>query len=102
MEVLDAIKTRRSIRHYKSDPIPEELLQKVLEAARWAPSWANSQCSRYIVVRDQEMRKKLAGSVRIGNSATAALIEAPIAIVVCAELGKAGYTGAEKVTGRSD
>ena len=102
MEVLDAIKTRRSIRHFKSDPVPEEVLQKVLDAARWAPSWANSQCSRFIVVRDLEMRKKLAASVRIGNSATAALTEAPVAIVVCAELGKAGYTGAEKVTGRSD
>jgi nitroreductase len=102
VDVLDAIKTRRSIRHYKPDPIPEELLQKVLEAARWAPSWANSQCSRYIVVRDQEKRKQLAGSVRIGNSAMAALTEAPVIIVVCAELGKAGYTDGEKVTGRSD
>lgn len=102
MEVLDAIKTRRSIRHYKAEPIPEELLQKVLEAARWAPSWANSQCSRYIVVRDLEKRKQLAGSVRVGNSAVAALIEAPVVIVVCAELGKAGFTGGEKITGRSD
>ena len=102
MEVLDAIKTRRSIRHYKTDPVPEELIQKVLEAARWAPSWANSQCSRYVVVRDEGKRKKLAASLRTGNSAIAALTEAPVVIVVCAELGKAGFTGGEKVTGRSD
>ena len=102
MEVFDAIKTRRSIRHYKTDPVSEELLQKVLEAARWAPSWANSQCSRYVVVRDKDQRQKLADSLRVGNSAIAALIEAPVAIVVCTELGKAGFTGGEKITGRSD
>jgi len=38
MEVIEAIKTRRSIRHYKPDAIPEEKLNAVLEAARWAPS----------------------------------------------------------------
>ncbi len=102
MEVIDAIKTRRSIRHYKRDPVPEELVQKVLEAARWAPSWANSQCSSYVVVRDKAKRKQLADSLRQGNSSTAALTEAPVVIVVCAELGKAGFTGGEKVTGRSD
>jgi nitroreductase len=102
MEVLKAIKIRRSIRHFKSDPVPEDLLQKVLEAARWAPSWANSQCCRYVIVRDAEMRQKLANSLRKGNSATEALLEAPIAIVVCAELGKAGFTSGGGVTGRDD
>ena len=38
MDIFDAIKNRRSIRHYKSDPIDEATVQKVLEAAHWAPS----------------------------------------------------------------
>ena len=102
MEVFDAIKTRRSIRHYKADLVPEELVQKVLEAARWAPSWSNRQRSRYLVIRDKRKRKKLADSLRPGNSAAVALLEAPVAIVVCAEPGKAGYIAGDKVTGGSD
>ena len=102
MEVFDAIKTRRSIRRYKTDPVPEELVQKVLEAARWAPSWSNKQRSRYIVIRDKAKRKKLADSLRPGNSAATALNEAPVAIVVCVELGKDDITAGDKVTGRND
>ena len=48
MDLLELIKARRTVRKYKKDPIPGENLQKVLEAARWAPSWANSQCSESI------------------------------------------------------
>ena len=44
MEVLEAIKTRRSIRRYKTTPVDDETVELVLEAARWAPSWANTQC----------------------------------------------------------
>ncbi len=43
MELYDAIRTRRSIRKYKPDPIPRELLQKILEEALWAPSGMNRQ-----------------------------------------------------------
>ena len=44
MEILEAIRTRRSIRKYKSDPVDEKTLATVLEAARQAPSWSNTQC----------------------------------------------------------
>jgi len=44
VEVFEAIKTRRSIRSYTSEAIPQEEISVVLEAARWAPSWANTQC----------------------------------------------------------
>jgi nitroreductase len=46
--------SRRSIRKYKSTPIPEEDLNAVLEAGRWAPSWANSQCWEVIVVTEKK------------------------------------------------
>ena len=42
MDVMEAIKTRRSIRKYSPDPVDDITLEKVLEAARWAPSWANT------------------------------------------------------------
>jgi nitroreductase len=60
MDVISAIRTRRSIRRYKSTAVDAKTLELVLEAARWAPSWANSQCWRFIVVRDKHIRAELA------------------------------------------
>ena len=57
MELYETIAARRSIRKYKEDPVPRETLDRVLEAARLAPSWCNRQCHRYIVVSDPETRK---------------------------------------------
>jgi nitroreductase len=99
MDVFEAIKTRRSIRKYKPDPVSDEDLQKVLEAAHWAPSWSNTQCWRFIVVRNPEIKQKVAGTltkVQFGddllkNAATEAIRQAPILIVACAQKGIAGY-----------
>ena len=102
MDVIEVIKTRRSIRHYLSDEVSEDKLETVLEAARWAPSWTNTQCARFVVVRDKQVKTKLAASLRPGNPATEAMTQAPIIIVVCAELGKAGFHGGGNVTGRDD
>jgi len=60
MEVFEAIKKRRSVREFKADPVPEEKLKRILEAARLAPSAHNEQEWKFIVVRDFEKRKKLA------------------------------------------
>ena len=96
MEVLEAIKTRRSIRRYKSTPVDDKTLELVLEAGRWAPSWANTQCWRFIVVRDSELKNKLA-DILIGvsdkpNRAAEAMRNAPVAIVACGETRKSGYS----------
>ena len=95
MEVLEAIKTRRSIRKYKPIPVDDKTMELVLEAARWAPSWANTQCWRFIVVRDSDERNRLADTVITvsdrPNRAADAIRSAPVAIVACAELGKSGY-----------
>lgn len=105
MDVMQAIKERRSIRKYRSEPVPEETLNTVLEAARWAPSWANSQCWRLIIVRDPETRVKLAEALRTRkpgtkNSATAAVKEAPIVIAACAERGLSGCSTSEDTRGQ--
>lgn len=60
MEVREAIKKRYSVRTYKLDPVPEEKLNKVLEAARLAPSAHNAQECKFIVVKDEQKRKQLA------------------------------------------
>ena len=59
MDLMEAIKTRRSIRRYKPTPVPEGLLKEVLNAARLAPSADNAQPWRIIVVRDELMKAKL-------------------------------------------
>jgi nitroreductase len=99
MEVLEAIKNRRSIRKYKTTPVDERTIKIVLEAARWAPSWHNSQCRRFVVVRDADIKSRLAetlfGVTDRPNRAADAIRNAPVAIVACAEVGKSGYSAQE-------
>jgi len=106
MEVLEAIKTRRSIRKYKAAPVDDKTIQLVLEAARWAPSWKNTQCWRFIVVRDSDIKAELAqalGKVSDApNPSTDAVRNAPVVIVACAELGKSGYDKGELATDKGD
>ena len=93
MEVQEAIKSRRSIRKYKTDPVDDKTLELVLEAARWAPSWNSNQCWRFVVVRDGEIKRELSGTLPESNPARKAVQNAPVVIVACAELGKSGYIG---------
>ncbi len=97
MDVIQAIKTRRSIRRYKSEAVPSALLAQVLEAARLAPSWANNQCWRFVIVSDAGLRARLAELFPYNRSA-AALRQAPVVIVSCAELEKSGYLRGIKVS----
>ncbi|MDD4876123.1 MAG: nitroreductase family protein [Dehalococcoidales bacterium] len=91
MDVLEAIRTRRSIRQYKNTLVDDETIKLVLEAARLAPSWANTQCWRFVVVRDSSIKNQLADMLSKNNPATNAVRNAPVVIITCAELGKAGY-----------
>lgn len=77
MEVFEAIKNRYSCRSYKKKAVPEEKLKKVLEAARLAPSAHNAQEWKFVVVKGQEKRKKIAEAA-LGQSFIAA---APVVIV---------------------
>ncbi|HUW71640.1 MAG TPA: nitroreductase family protein [Candidatus Humimicrobiaceae bacterium] len=79
MNVAEAIKNRYSCRSYKTEPVPEEKLKKILEAARLAPSAHNKQEWKFIVVRDVKKRAEVAEAV--GQSFIA---EAPIIIVAVA------------------
>ena len=55
MEVFEAIKNRRSVRKYKAEPIPDELIEKILEAGRWAPTGGNLQPWKFIIVKDPKI-----------------------------------------------
>lgn len=99
MEIIDAIKNRRSIRHFKPDKVDEKTVQAVLESAHWAPSWSNNQCWRFIIVRDAALKEKIADTLTkikiedemVENAAALSVKQAPLLIVVCAEKGQAGY-----------
>lgn len=90
MELMDVIKLRRSIRKYKPDPVSDEDIEYVLNAARLAPSWKNLQCWRYVVVKNEEIRRKIAESRPQSKDW---IIEAPVIIVACADPSKSGYHG---------
>ena len=91
METQEAIKSRRSIRRYQATEVDDKTINLVLEAARQAPSWDNTQCWQFIVVRDAGNRNELADMLPRTNSAAKGIREDPVVIVACAELGKAGY-----------
>jgi len=87
MDLLEAIKGRRSIREFKPDPVKDEDLKRILEAGRWAPSAGNCQPSEFVVVKDPTVKRRLA---------TAALeetfiAEAPVVIVVCANVPRTSW-----------
>jgi len=78
MDVLEAIRDRRSIRRYHRKDVPDEKLMQVLEAGRWAPSAHNSQPRKFIVVKNEKVRRELAQIATYGSF----LAEAPVAIAV--------------------
>ncbi len=100
MDTLEAIKTRRSIRKYTSRPVEPEKLQAVLDAARMAPSWANLQCWRFVVVTDPDVKARISELSFVeaffgpkgykANPAQKALAEAPVVVVACADPGQSG------------
>jgi len=81
MDVLEAIKGRRSIRAFKSKAVSTEIVEKLIDAARWAPSAGNIQPWEFIIVRNPEIKRNLAKAA-LNQSF---IEEAPVVIVVCAD-----------------
>lgn len=102
MELMDAIKGRRSIRRYKPDPVPEEALKTILEAVRWSPSWANTQCWELVVVKDPKMKSELANTLTQTNPARSSMTDAPVVIVLCGKKGVSGFKKGEATTIKGD
>ncbi len=107
MDTLEAIKNRRSIRRYKTDPVDDKTLDTVLEAARMAPSWSNTQCWKFIVVRDSSLKAQLADTIQVNplmgkNPAAKAFTTAPVVIVACAEKGISGLFSGKKATDKGE
>ncbi len=81
LDLFEAIRQRFSVREYLSDPVPEDKLMRVMEAARLAPSASNAQEWRFVVVTDAAKRKALSAAAQ-GQGFVA---QAPAVIVACAQ-----------------
>jgi nitroreductase len=105
MDTLEALSTRRSVRKFSDRPVEQEKLQAVLEAVRMAPSWANMQCWRLVVVQDQAVKATISELSYVEsffaprgykfNPAMKALAEAPVVIVACAYPEQSGELGGQ-------
>ena len=98
MDFYDVVQKRLSVRSYKPDPVPEDVLTRVLEAGRLAPSAKNYQPWRFIVVKDPAIRRALVPACRGQGSVG----QAPVVICACALTeqawkGMGGYWTAEAV-----
>jgi len=78
----DAIERRRSIRKFKSDPVPDEHVMALIEAARLAPSGSNAQPWRFKIVRDGQTKAKLMDAAYD----QAFISAAPVVLVCCADI----------------
>jgi len=89
MDVLEAIKGRRSIRAFKNQDVPAEIVEELIDAARWAPSAGNIQPWEFIIVQKPKIKRKLVEAA-LGQTF---IEEAPVVIVVCAneERSSQGY-----------
>lgn len=89
LDILEAIHTRRSIRKYAPDPVPEEQITTMLSAAMTAPSAGNAQPWQFLVIDERETLDKLAGI----HPYVGMFKQAPLGILVCGDLSKEKYAG---------
>ncbi|HTF99104.1 MAG TPA: nitroreductase family protein [Nitrospirota bacterium] len=100
MDIIDAINTRRSIRRFSDQRVEDGKLQALIEAVRMAPSWANYQCWRLVVVTDNDVKEQISAYSYVesffaakgykSNPSMKALAQAPVVIVLCADPEKSG------------
>jgi nitroreductase len=89
MELSKVMHTRRSVREYINKPVEQEKLREVISAAQLAPSWKNSQVSRYYVVTGEEKLAEVKNALSLYNQKNMA--DAPALIVTAIVLNRSGY-----------
>jgi len=102
MELNDAILTRRTIRKFTEKEVTDEQVKDLLEAARWAPSWANTQVWEFIVVRDPSMKEKIVETYSENNPARKCSLAASVLVVACAKEGVSGCKEGNEATALSN
>ncbi|MDZ7761202.1 MAG: nitroreductase family protein [Desulfovermiculus sp.] len=90
-DLIQVIKERRTVRKFEEQPLTDEQVHNLLEAVRWAESWANTQCWEIIVVRDEAIKAQLQETMAKGNPGAKAVVQAPVLFGVCAKLQTSGF-----------
>ena len=91
MEILNLLKSRRSIRVYQDKPVSQDLLLQILEAGRWAPTGANLQPWHFIVVTDPETRRQIGGVARFLFIKSSHIGKAPVVLILGFDTRKGKY-----------
>lgn len=78
LDIIEIIKTRRSVRKFTPDPVSEDLVEKILEAGRWAPSGLNNQPWRFAIVRDSERIMEISKFTHYGRIVLGAQVLIPV------------------------
>ncbi len=92
METLKCIETRRSIRKFKAQQVPQELVREIVAAAAFTPSWKNTQVTRYTVIENADMKAKIADEATLGFEHNKGIIgSAPALVVVTMVHGRSGF-----------
>ena len=93
MELNEAIRTRRSIRKFTDYQVTDDEITAMIEAARYAPSWANTQVWEFVVVRDRGLIEKIVGHYSEMNPARKCSLAASALVIAC---GKTGVSGCKE------
>jgi nitroreductase len=90
MNTIEAIETRRSIRRYRPEPVDRALIESVVDAARFAPSWKNTQTTRYVVVDSPEVKEQICTDFLPDFNAQT-VRSAPVLVALVTVHGRSGY-----------
>lgn len=101
-EVVRNAFSRRTIRKYTSEPIPDAMLRQLYEIIESTQSWANTQCWEIVRVCDPEIRQQLRTAVPKQNPAFHAIVDAPELFAICARKGVSGMINGESVSRYGD
>jgi nitroreductase len=82
--------------------VPDEIILEILNAARVAPSWANTQVARYIVIKDSSTKQQLSDTLPPINPAKTAILEAPVVVCLIAKRNRSGFIKGQPATDKGD
>lgn len=92
MDLIAGITTRRSVRNYAPEKVSKEVIEEVIDLARFAPSWKNTQIARYYVVQEESLKRQIADECMMGFTFNTNTLHKAAAIVVLAYVEKrSGY-----------
>ncbi|MBE6584394.1 MAG: nitroreductase family protein [Ruminococcaceae bacterium] len=92
MDIINGIKTRRSIRSFKDEAISKETIAQIVDTAAFAPSWKNSQTTRYTAIFNKDIKERLANDCMQGFTYNTNTVNgAPCVVVVSTVNGRSGY-----------